>query len=102
VKRFLFALSYALVHVGPIYGLFGYVLLTQYLPDWLIVLPIFAVFVPAGAYLTTLRCPACGQKIYTTAHMRAAPGGYFRIPLYVFRECPECGHDLSGVDSGRR
>ncbi len=95
MRRALFILSYSIMHLGPIYVIMGMMAGSYFaVPGWVVVLPVFVIFVPAGLYMLSRRCPSCGNLIYTVEHMKKAPGGLYRVPIHIFRSCPVCGHKL--------
>jgi hypothetical protein len=104
MRRMMFFFSYALLNLAPFYGLAGGSLAACHVlqsPFW--VLPVFVLFVPAGLYLLSRRCPSCRQLIYTTDTLKRA-GKLQRIPVRIFQSCPNCGHALPaslGAHHGR-
>src|SRR5579863_1831259 len=69
-----------------------------------VVFTLFPVFALVCIYLTSIRCAVCGNVIYTPAHVklaRAKRGAGFRLPMYAFRDCPECGAALTSSDAYR-
>ena len=101
MNRTLFLLSYGALHLSPVYVLAAAVAGTYGVDGWLVLLPMMFGFVPASIYLITRRCSNCGSPIYTVDHMKKAPGGINRIPIYRWRNCPECGHPLSADVGGQ-
>ena len=81
-------------YVAPLYAVFAMFAGTMGPdPRWLLA-PVFALFVPAGAYFASYRCPHCGRQVFTTETLKGAPGGLRRVPVYLFRQCPGCGAQL--------
>lgn len=79
------------MHLTPIYGLFAIISYMYNIPAWVVLFPLFFVFIPATAYLMTIKCRNCHSAVYTVEHLRKAPGGLRKLPLHIFHECPECG-----------
>lgn len=92
LKKIVFFTAYILVNLAPVYGLSAIFLGAAKVPPLVVLAPIFLIFIPAYAYLLSLKCGQCRKPIYTVEHMKAAPGGLTRLPLHIFRRCPECSH----------
>jgi hypothetical protein len=94
MRKLLFYITYFIIHIAPLYALVAIFFLQSAQPGWIALVPIIVVFVPAGIYLASIRCPVCKSPVYTPDHLRASPKGLYGIPMHIFHECPECGSGL--------
>lgn len=93
-NRRLLILSYVLIHIAPLYVVFGLIAGMMGADGRWVVAPFFVLFAPAGAYIAAYRCRACGRQVFTQDTLKAAPGGPKRVPLYLHTRCPACGASL--------
>lgn len=62
-------------------------------PNHLTFLPsavFFSMFIGAGFYMGSLRCPACGYQVG-----RKPPMSWMKWRIWSSDKCCQCGHDIS-------
>lgn len=90
----LFAVAYWTMHLSPLYAVMMIVARGYGVPGWIALLPLCIVFLPAAAYIISVKCRHCGAPIYTTENLNKVPRGFRKIPLHRFNRCPKCNGQL--------
>lgn len=93
-SRILFWISYISMNIIPLYVILALFFFQENLSKWAILLPIFFIGVPSGIFLALYKCKNCNNRVYTVSHLKSVPGGLKRVPLYLFKICPECNQQL--------
>jgi len=94
MKKALLVISYWILNLSLPYVVFSIIAATLGAPSWILILPVFILAAPAGAFIAAYKCNKCGSPVYTIAHMKAAPSGANKLSFQRFENCPECRSPL--------
>jgi hypothetical protein len=87
-------LAFWIARLSPLYVIAGLVMGMLGVPGWLVLLPIFLIGAPAGAYLAQWRCPHCGSRVYTVENFKKVKSGTTDFVPGRSSSCPVCGEPI--------
>jgi hypothetical protein len=97
MRKAVFGTSYTIINFTPFYLAVGMAFVgTGLMPGLVLVVPALLLFIPAGAYVLSRKCPGCRAPIYSMDSLREA-GKLRSFPLHTFEGCPCCGRALDDI-----